>query len=323
MDFEKHIIAIGGGKGGIGKSIICTNLATGLAMSGKKVVLVDTDFGSSNLHALLGINYPARGFLDFFNQNSFDPQSLLLDTKIDNLKLVSAAGDNPGSANIDFKNLGTIKDFIRNLDADFVFLDLAPGANYSVLDFFNLSNSSLVITTPELTSVMTTFSFIRSALFRRISGAFAQNPEISRLVDHSNPTHSDRETYSIDILKEKLSHIDSAHVSTVDAIVNSFKPRLVVNRVRYTKELSVGTSLIQLVNKYLGVELEYIAYLMESDRVKNSVEEMVPFILKEPESKPSQNLQKVIRSLDDFELSTADGEFFVAQSEKISSERNG
>lgn len=322
MGFEKCIVAVGGGKGGVGKSIICSNLAAGLALRDKKVVLVDTDFGSSSLHALLGINYPSHGFLDFFNQSSFDPQSLLLDTKINNLKLVSAAGDNPGSANIDFKNLGTIKDFIRNLDADYVFLDLAPGVSYSVLDFFNLSNAGMVVTTPELTSVMSAFSFIRSALFRRIGWAFAQNPEIFRLVDHSNPARADRETYSMNILKEKLIEIDPAHISTVNSIVNSFKPRLIVNRVRYTKELSVGNSLIQLVRNHLGVELDYMAYLMESDRVRNSVDETIPFILKEPESKPSKNLQKVICSLDDFELSAVEREVFAAQHEKVSSGRD-
>jgi flagellar biosynthesis protein FlhG len=318
MDSPENIIAIGGGKGGIGKSLICTNLAVGLALNGKKVVLVDTDFGSSNLHALLGIKYPSHGFMDYFQQTSNDdPQSLLMDTGINNLKLVCAAGDNPGSANIDSNGLETIKNFIRNLDADYVFLDLAPGANYSVIDFFNLGATGLVLTTPELTSVMTTFSFIRAALFRKISGAFEEHPEIKRMVDHSNPSHADMETYCIDVLKEKLMDIDSAHVATIESIVNSFKPHLIINRVRYAQELAVGESLIQLVKQYLGVELNYLAYLIESDRIRDSVDEMIPFLMKTPESTPAKNLQKVISALTetDFQL-TVNGneESFTTQS---------
>jgi MinD superfamily P-loop ATPase len=38
-----NIIAVGGGKGGIGKSVVCTNLAAGMALSGQKVILMDTD----------------------------------------------------------------------------------------------------------------------------------------------------------------------------------------------------------------------------------------------------------------------------------------
>ena len=67
MTAPSNIFTIGGGKGGIGKSVMCTNLAVGMALSGHKVVLMDTDYGASNLHALLGIGNPKRGFVDFFN----------------------------------------------------------------------------------------------------------------------------------------------------------------------------------------------------------------------------------------------------------------
>ena len=163
MASEVNIIAVGGGKGGIGKSVICTNLAIGMALSDQKVVLMDTDFGASNLHALLGINNPLTGFQDIFNDTNTDKNSLLIDTGISNLKFVSGAGDNPGSANIDSEKINTVISFIKNLATDTVLLDLGPGTNYNILDLFNASTQNVVLTTPEITSVMKTFSFIRSA----------------------------------------------------------------------------------------------------------------------------------------------------------------
>ena len=65
-----NIITIGGGKGGIGKSVLCTNLAVGMALSGQDVVLIDTDYGASNLHALLGIGNPRHGLFDFFSDKN-------------------------------------------------------------------------------------------------------------------------------------------------------------------------------------------------------------------------------------------------------------
>lgn len=297
-----HIIAVGGGKGGIGKSIICTNLAASLALLGKKVVLVDTDFGSSNLHALLGINNPSQGFINLFQNNSLDSPSLLLDTGIDNLQLICAAGDNPGSADMDSDTLGILKENIRILDADYVFIDLAPGVSYAVMDFFNLAHTGLVITTPEMTSVMKTFSFIRAVLFRKICDAFKDQEDLLYLVDHSNPMLADMETHSIDILKEKLEVIDPKQVMVVETIVNSYRPGLIVNRVRYEKDLKAGENLIQLVKKYLGVEPVYLGYLIESDRVRDSVDDMIPFLIKEPDSKPAKNLQKIIAALTEAEI---------------------
>ena len=62
MATKVNIIPIGGGKGGIGKSVVSTNLAVGIALSGQKVILMDGDFGASNLHAYL---VSAILFMDF------------------------------------------------------------------------------------------------------------------------------------------------------------------------------------------------------------------------------------------------------------------
>ena len=120
MTTPVNIIAVGGGKGGIGKSVVCTNLAAGMALSGQKVILVDTDFGASNLHALLGISNPEHGFQDFFDPEIPNPSSLLLNTGISNLKFVSGAGDNPGSANIGSDKIAAIIDSIKKMFCFFI-----------------------------------------------------------------------------------------------------------------------------------------------------------------------------------------------------------
>ena len=321
MTSQVNIIAVGGGKGGIGKSVVCTNLAIGMALSGQKVVLMDTDFGASNLHAMLGINNPAHGFQDLFNENFPNKQSLLIDTGISNLKFVSGAGDNPGSANIDTDKVNTVISFIKSLEADTILLDLGPGTNFNVIDFFNISIQNVVLTTPEITSVMKTFSFIRSVLFRRISLAFQGNPEIQKLVDHSNPGNANFETYTTDLLREQFTKDFPDHLEQLNAIVKGFTPGLVVNRVRSKKDLLTGDNLLKLVKKFLKVEATYLGYIIESDRVRDSVDEMVPFLIKDPQSKPSENLQQIISSLTDadLEFEKRDGKIFVSKQVRLSS----
>ena len=321
MTSQINIIAVGGGKGGIGKSIVCTNLAIGMALSGQKVILMDTDFGASNLHALLGIHNPAHGFQDFFNEEISNKQSLLIDTGISNLKFVSGAGDNPGSANIDSEKINTIISFVKNLEADTILLDLGPGTNYNVIDFFNISTQNVVLTTPEMTSVMKTFSFIRSALFRKISQAFKDNPDIQKLVDHSNPENADIETYTTSLLRDRFVEEFPDHLEQFNNIVKDFTPGLVVNRVRSKKDLLAGDNLIKLVNKFLEVEATYLGYIIESDRVRDSVDEMIPFLIKDPQSKPSENLQQIIGALTNTDLHFVkrDGRILVSKQVRLSS----
>ena len=65
-------VAIGGGKGGIGKSFIAANLSVCLARSGYSVTLMDLDLGGANAHTCLGMNAPGLSLSDFFSRTS-DP----------------------------------------------------------------------------------------------------------------------------------------------------------------------------------------------------------------------------------------------------------
>ncbi|MBT5027665.1 MAG: P-loop NTPase [Nitrospinaceae bacterium] len=321
MTTPVNIIAVGGGKGGIGKSVVCTNLAAGMALSGQKVILVDTDFGASNLHALLGISNPEHGFQDFFDPEIPNPSSLLLNTGISNLKFVSGAGDNPGSANIGSDKIAAIIDSIKKLEADTILLDLGPGTNYNVIDFFNISTQGVVLTTPEMTSIMKTFSFIRSALFRRISVAFQDVPEIQKMVDHSNPDNADMESYTTGLLRSRFEESFPDHLEKFKSLINDFTPGLVVNRVRNRKDLMAGNNLLKLVKKFLEVEVTYLGYIIDSDRVRDSIDEMIPFLIKDPQSKPSENLQQIIGALTntDLQFMKRDGRIFVSKQVRLTS----
>ncbi len=321
MASSTQIITLGGGKGGIGKSIMCTNLAVGMALSGQKVVLMDGDFGASNLHALLGISHPPYGFQDLFTNSRLDPESLLIETGIDNLKFISSAGDNPGSANIDPERVQTIISFLKQLKAHTVILDLGPGTSFNVLDFFNIHDQCIVMSTPEVTSVMKTFSFVRAALFRKISLHLKDAPELQRLVDHSHPSQADVETCTIDILRENIKKVDGSQTEEVEKIIRSFKPEVIINRVRNKKDLQTGDNLTNLVKKFLDVDLKYLGHVIESDQVRDSVEEMVPFLIKDPQSTPSKNLQEIIGELTntDLNLVKEDGKILVSKQVRLGS----
>ncbi|MBW1670221.1 MAG: P-loop NTPase [Deltaproteobacteria bacterium] len=67
-EIKNKIWAIGGGKGGVGKSIFTLLLGDSLAQLGNKVIMVDADLGGSNLHTFAGIRYPKYTFADFIGR---------------------------------------------------------------------------------------------------------------------------------------------------------------------------------------------------------------------------------------------------------------
>ncbi|MBW2091668.1 MAG: P-loop NTPase, partial [Deltaproteobacteria bacterium] len=64
---RSEIWAVGGGKGGVGKSFLISGMGSSLALEGKQVILLDADLGGANLHTFLGINKPENTLTDFFD----------------------------------------------------------------------------------------------------------------------------------------------------------------------------------------------------------------------------------------------------------------
>src|SRR5262245_30576797 len=90
---ERQIWSIGGGKGGIGKSLLTASLGWQLAQLGKRVLMVDADLGGANLHTCLGIPNPERTLGDFIRRQVAKIEDIAVETGVSGLRLISGASD--------------------------------------------------------------------------------------------------------------------------------------------------------------------------------------------------------------------------------------
>ena len=148
-----RIITIGGGKGGVGKSIVSSNLAIAMAQSGQRVVLVDCDLGAANQHVLFGIDRPVPGLQALIDRKITSLEPALTPTPHANLHLIAGTGASVGAANISHGEKGRIMKKIRALGADVVIVDVGAGVSFNVLDFFELGSQRLLVVTPQVTSM--------------------------------------------------------------------------------------------------------------------------------------------------------------------------
>ncbi len=146
-----RIITIGGGKGGVGKSIISSNLAVAMAQNGHRVVLVDCDLGAANQHVLFGIDRPQLGLQALIDRTIDSLVPAMTPTALPNLHLVAGTGASVGAANISHGEKQRIMKKIRALDADVVIVDVGAGVSFNVLDFFELGSQRLLVVTPQVT----------------------------------------------------------------------------------------------------------------------------------------------------------------------------
>ncbi len=162
----KIIFSVGGGKGGVGKSIFSVAFGTVLAGEGHNVALVDLDLGTANLHTYLGIIKKTPTIADFILKKTPSLKDILLETSRKNLRIISGAEFVPGMANPAHWMKLKIMRHIKALPADLIIIDLGAGVHFNTLDFFGVSDRGIVITAPEPGAVINAYSFIKGALFK-------------------------------------------------------------------------------------------------------------------------------------------------------------
>ncbi len=165
--FQQQVLAVGGGKGGVGKTVTTASLGVGLAALGYKVVVVDADLGGANLHTCMGILEPKYTFYHFYTLQRDSLEDIMLETPVKNLKLISGACGTLGLANPRFSQKLRFISNLKNINADYIILDLGAGSSYNVIDFFVAADQGLVVTSPEPMAIQETFNFIKVAVFRK------------------------------------------------------------------------------------------------------------------------------------------------------------
>jgi flagellar biosynthesis protein FlhG len=155
-----QVIAVTGGKGGVGKTSVAVNLATALASRGKEVLLLDGDLGLANVDVFLGLT-PRLTVADVLAGNC-SLEEVIIETP-QGFKVVPAASGIAQLAELDtLTHLGLVRAF-GDLAAriDVMVVDTAPGIVGSVLQFSQAAQQVLVVLCDEPASLTDAYALIK------------------------------------------------------------------------------------------------------------------------------------------------------------------
>jgi flagellar biosynthesis protein FlhG len=271
-----QVITVGGGKGGIGKTMICASLAIALAEAGSRVVLVDADLGGANLHTVLGIYLPSKTLHDFISRQAKTLDEIAMSTPIEGLRVICGAPGIVGFAHIEYWEKMKMIRHLRKLEADFVVVDIGAGMSLNEVDLFNAGDVPIVVANPEPTSIQECYNFIKVAIFRRLRREFADSPLVVELLNRcKDPSHANDRRLLTDIGEEVLKE-DRREGVEFFKILNDFTPKLILNRVFDYRETRDGLALQIAAQDLLRVRLDYWGYMSYDPAVSRALREMQP-----------------------------------------------
>ncbi|MCK4764626.1 MAG: AAA family ATPase [Candidatus Aminicenantes bacterium] len=271
---ESKIWAIGGGKGGTGKTFVTSSLGTFLARQGKKVIIIDADLGGANLHSFVKQKRPKYSLTDFFT-NKIPLHQVIEKTQISNLEL--AAGD---IHSFDYKSINRGQklrffNHIRKLDCDYILLDLGAGSNLNVIDTFLLADNKVVVILPEVTSEENLYQFLKKVFSRKINLILHKH----RLKDENTELQEKEKSGQITGIVGKIEYLKSMSFEIekkVEEELAGFKISLILNQVRSEGQIKRGFTVRNLITEYFGIETKYSGYIKYNENFWRFVNQAQP-----------------------------------------------
>jgi flagellar biosynthesis protein FlhG len=289
----ERIISVGGGKGGVGKSLVSSNLAIAMAQAGKRVVLVDGDLGAANLHTLFGIERPGPTMQTFIDHGTDSLEAARVETQVPNLTLVRGASAVVGSANISHSQKQRLLRHVVGLDAEVVVVDVGAGIAFNQVDLFDIADLRLLVMTPQLTSIQNAYGFAKASLYRRLDRVLKAHG-VQGALDESDPQH---EMMS---LRAKLRDVLSASPAleaTVRDELARFNLRLFGNQVHDPREAGVFRAVGKMMTDFLSLPAPLLGFARASRLLHDSATHRRPYLLISRHEDTAQALRAAAQAL--------------------------
>ncbi|UTC24967.1 septum site-determining protein MinD [Candidatus Comchoanobacter bicostacola] len=249
MKNATEIIVITSGKGGVGKTTSSAAIAGGLALKGKKTVVIDFDVGLRNVDLIMGCE--RRVVYDIVNVIQGEAnlnQALIKDKRSDNLYILPASQTRDKDA-LSLEGVGNILEQLSKR-FDFIICDSPAGIEKGAQLAMHFASQAIIVTNPEISSIRDSdrvLGLLNSKTLRAM-----KNQEIT---EHLLITRYDAQRVAT---KDMISHDDIQEILAIDLIGIIPESKSVLNAsntgepVIFNTESDAGKAYAETVRRLLG-----------------------------------------------------------------------
>ncbi len=208
-----RVIAVTSGKGGVGKTSLSVNLALQFQEQGKRVVILDADFGLANVEIMLGIR-PQYNLADLiFNNKSIE--EIITEGPM-GVGFISGGSGVQDLVNLDKEKLKKLIAKLVKLDSlyDVIIIDTGAGIADSVIEFVLSSPEVLLVVTPEPTSITDAYSLLKAV--NRKKEFNREQKSIKVVANRVESDEEGKEIYEkISVVASKFLNIDMEYLGHI------------------------------------------------------------------------------------------------------------
>jgi flagellar biosynthesis protein FlhG len=293
-----QIWAVGGGKGGIGKSVLSILISMALAETGQDTVVIDGDLGGANLHTFMGIRTPSRTLNDFINRQYATLDDVCMGTEQKGLRIICGASEVLTLANLQYTQKTKILQAISKIEADHVILDLGAGTGFNTLDFFLSAHRQIVVMTPQPVAIQNAYAFVRNAVYRTLSRLTSRRPTLGGLVKAAMDPKNDMQVRTVSTLLDRVAENgDPEDAAKMAMHLKRIRPTLITNMVREPRDKNAGRIIQMVSQKHLMIQAEIGGGIYFDPQINAMVSAMEPLTRIDRDSNAIQSALAIVSHL--------------------------
>jgi flagellar biosynthesis protein FlhG len=292
-----QVWAIGGGKGGTGKSLVAASFGIHLAEMGRRVVLVDGDLGTANAHTFLGMAPPEVALGDFIERRVTSLDDVAVETSVPRLRLISGAGNRFDAESLKYFQKVRLLKLILDLRADVVLVDLGAGTSLNVLDLFCIADRGVVVILPEPTSIENGYRFMMAAFrrrLRRLGRALGFQASVDAVLHARRSPMRDRPR---EILEE-LAHLDTVAAGSMQSHLQMYLPHLIINQARVHDDALLGDAMRVICDRFLGLPIHFAGAIPYDPVLVRTIKSRRPLLVEYPRSGTAESFRSAAEEID-------------------------
>jgi flagellar biosynthesis protein FlhG len=259
MVSNARVIAVTSGKGGVGKSNVSINLAIQFVKMGKKVIILDADFGLANIEVMFGV-IPRYNLSDIMYKGK-DIKDIITKGPLD-IGFISGGSGIAKLVNLDREQIKRLVNKMSDLESmcDIIIIDTGAGIADSVMEFLVASPETIVVTTPEPTSITDSYALLKS-----LSMHSQFRPKDCKIKMIANKVESEKEGEmlheKLNLVVSKFLGIDIEYLGIIPQDSNVTKAVMKQSPVSINYPNSPSTKAFENIsNKLLDVEGDVAVY---------------------------------------------------------------
>ena len=250
---DARVITVTSGKGGVGKTSVSVNLAITLSKMGKKVILLDADFGLANIEIILGVR-PRYNLADLMFKGK--EMKDIITYGPENIGFISGGSGINEMANLTKDQVSHLIEKMCELDriADVIIVDTGAGIGDAVLEFVAASSEVLLVATPEPTSITDAYALLKS--LNRCSSYRPGKTTVKMIANQVREDKDAAELFGkIGVVVNKFLNIEVEFLGEIPYDVNI--PKAIMMQTPVTLAFpttDAARAIVSLVNKLENIE---------------------------------------------------------------------